>query len=172
AFQMLDHCRGAPVPCHVAFAYFRADFSASAMYLSSTSARFFFYFCFALSTRRQTLLASDDEVLCFKDISPGAEHHYLVVPRDHIKDCTYLQKIVSMANMGLKVLHENNFTDMNDASFGFHLPPYTSVDHLHLHVLAPASQLYICSKYKYTPNHYRFITVIYVVHRLFIMCSF
>uniref|UniRef100_A0AAY4AZQ3 HIT domain-containing protein n=1 Tax=Denticeps clupeoides TaxID=299321 RepID=A0AAY4AZQ3_9TELE len=106
---------------------------------------------------------TDDEVLCFKDISPGAEHHYLVVPRDHIKDCTYLQKSQAnlgiMANMGLKVLHENNFTDMNDASFGFHLPPYTSVDHLHLHVLAPASQLYICSKYKYTPNHYRFITV-------------
>lgn len=47
---------------------------------------------------------------------------------------------------------------------GFHQPPYTSVDHLHLHVLAPASQISEYFAYKFLPKSYRFVTVSATFH--------
>ncbi|XP_062407397.1 adenosine 5'-monophosphoramidase HINT3-like isoform X2 [Sardina pilchardus] len=93
------------------------------------------------------ILCQDEEVVCFKDISPAAPHHYLVVPRLHIEDCSELRPehtalVVRMANMGLAALQANNVTDFSDIRLGFHIPPAISVPHLHLHVLAPRSRMY------------------------------
>ena len=31
------------------------------------------------------LLFADDEYVAFRDYRPAGEHHYLIIPRDHIK---------------------------------------------------------------------------------------
>lgn len=42
---------------------------------------------------------------------------------------------------------------------GFHIPPFTSVPHLHLHVLSPASKMGMRSQLRYGPQSHWFITV-------------
>lgn len=109
------------------------------------------------------LLHCDEELSCFKDIRPAAPHHYLVVPTKHVGNCKSLSKdhvplIRRMVELGKEILEKNNVTDFNDARFGFHWPPFCSVTHLHLHVLAPVSQMGFMSRLVYRLNSYWFMT--------------
>ncbi|PIO34051.1 hypothetical protein AB205_0207290 [Aquarana catesbeiana] len=36
------------------------------------------------------ILHSDEDLVCFRDIRPGAPYHYLVVPKKHIGNCKTL----------------------------------------------------------------------------------
>uniref|UniRef100_A0A8C8H7N0 HIT domain-containing protein n=1 Tax=Oncorhynchus tshawytscha TaxID=74940 RepID=A0A8C8H7N0_ONCTS len=106
----------------------------------------------------------DDELVCFRDLKPGARHHYLVVPRTHVGNCKSLRKehiplVEKMEEMGRSVLHKKKVTDLDDIRMGLHMPPFSSVPHLHLHVIAPASQMSITSLRNYGPQSYWFITV-------------
>ncbi|XP_017265339.1 histidine triad nucleotide-binding protein 3 [Kryptolebias marmoratus] len=109
------------------------------------------------------LLHSDEELACFRDIKPGAPHHYLVVPTQHVGNCKSLSKehlplVKRMVEVGKEILQKNNVTDLTDVRFGFHWPPFCSVTHLHLHVLAPASQMGFVSRLFYRLDSYWFIT--------------
>lgn len=109
------------------------------------------------------LLHCDEEISCFRDIKPGAPHHYLVVPTKHVGNCKSLSKehvplVERMVETGKEILQKNNVTDLSDVRFGFHWPPFCSVTHLHLHVLAPASQMGFMSRLFYRLNSYWFIT--------------
>ncbi|TNM94954.1 hypothetical protein fugu_017713 [Takifugu bimaculatus] len=114
--------------------------------------------------KEATILKKNKELVVFKDIYPAAPHHYLVVPIQHLTSFHSLQRrhvdlVERMAEMGKAVLHDQGITDMSDIRLGFHQPPYTSVDHLHLHVLAPARQISQFSAFKFIPESYRFVTV-------------
>ncbi|XP_050994332.1 adenosine 5'-monophosphoramidase HINT3-like [Labeo rohita] len=105
------------------------------------------------------ILAEDEDIVCFEDIDPGAPHHYLVVPKKHIYSCLSLQaddiKLVKkMAAVGRDVLKAKNVTNLEDISLGFHVPPKITVPHLHLHVLAPFSQVFKWAEFKYTSFWY------------------
>ncbi|XP_029605067.1 histidine triad nucleotide-binding protein 3-like [Salmo trutta] len=109
------------------------------------------------------IVKQDSELVCFRDINPAAPHHYLVVPKKHIVSCFSLFKehvklVERMAEMGRAVLQENGITNPNDIRMGFHRPPYISVPHLHLHVLAPTSEITDCMAHKFTPGTMRFAT--------------
>ncbi|KAG0045024.1 hypothetical protein BGZ83_009727 [Gryganskiella cystojenkinii] len=86
-----------------------------------------------------TLIYKDDEIAAFNDINPAAETHILIVPVAHIhnmKSLTVehqglLQKMRSKAN---DLLLERGH-DPEASKLGFHVPPFNTVDHLHLHVL-------------------------------------
>lgn len=92
------------------------------------------------------ILFDDGDIVCFQDINPGATHHYLVIPKKHIHSCKSLEAddislVKKMAEIGRQILKEKNVTNFEDISLGFHVPPFITVPHLHLHVLAPFSQL-------------------------------
>ncbi|MGH0155591.1 UNVERIFIED_CONTAM: hypothetical protein FKN15_064111 [Acipenser sinensis] len=109
------------------------------------------------------LMYCDEELACFKDVKPGAPHHYLVIPNSHVGNCKSLKKehiplVEKMVEVGKKMLQQNNITDLNDIRLGFHWPPFCSIAHLHLHVLAPASQMGFISRMFYRIDSYWFIT--------------
>ncbi|XP_041844868.1 histidine triad nucleotide-binding protein 3 isoform X1 [Melanotaenia boesemani] len=121
-------------------------------------------FCKIVNNEMGTeLLHKDEEISCFRDIKPGAPHHYLVVPTKHVGNCKSLNKdhvllVKRMVDIGKEILQKNSVTELTDVRFGFHWPPFCSVTHLHLHVLAPVSQMGFMSRLFYRLNSYWFIT--------------
>ena len=106
------------------------------------------------------------ELLAFRDRSPKASFHALVIPKQYVKDIYSLrgvtrysdkeqrdnksqensndiQLIQNMRQMGLDLLqqYQPEALAAEDYILCFHIPPFNSVDHLHLHVLAPASEM-------------------------------
>uniref|UniRef100_A0A3B4WIP2 Histidine triad nucleotide-binding protein 3-like n=3 Tax=Seriola TaxID=8160 RepID=A0A3B4WIP2_SERLL len=129
-------------------------------------------FCQIANNQTDTeILLSDDELVCFRDVKPGATHHYLVVSRRHIDNCKTLQGdniplVERMKKMGRSILEKNKVCDLDDVRMGFHLPPFSSVPHLHLHALAPASKMNLKSQLRYGPQSHWFITVDNVLSQL------
>nr|KJB25358.1 hypothetical protein B456_004G199000 [Gossypium raimondii] len=100
-------------------------------------------FCqIARSSNSTPLLHSDDKVVAFKDINPSAFRHYLIIPVEHIPTVNDLQRrnedytlVSHMINVG-ETLLRRDAPQSNQYRFGFHQPPFNSVDHLHLHCFA------------------------------------
>ncbi|XP_020873989.1 bifunctional adenosine 5'-phosphosulfate phosphorylase/adenylylsulfatase HINT4 isoform X1 [Arabidopsis lyrata subsp. lyrata] len=87
------------------------------------------------------LLHTDEKVIAFQDIKPAAQRHYLVIPKEHIPTVNDLQRrdedyslVRHMLSVGQELLRKD--APQNIHRFGFHQPPFNSVDHLHLHCFA------------------------------------
>jgi diadenosine tetraphosphate (Ap4A) HIT family hydrolase len=120
-------------------------------------------------------LVETDHLVAFEDIRPRAPFHGLVIPKTlvpsvfelhpttqlEIENSNSNNKINGIASLSLlkemsetaKALVRDNHPkayEKGDYLLCFHIPPFNSVDHLHLHVLAPASSmawLYRSGKY-------------------------
>ncbi|XP_067144060.1 adenosine 5'-monophosphoramidase HINT3-like [Centruroides vittatus] len=117
-----------------------------------------------------TLLYQDEELVAFKNITPAADHHYLIIPKEHIQDgkCLtekHINLVEKLKNIGLQVLQQQG-GDSNNLRLGFHWPPFYSVPHLHLHVISPAHQMSIVRRFKFKPGTRWFLTPSEVVEKL------
>ncbi|GAB6029935.1 hypothetical protein CHUAL_005630 [Chamberlinius hualienensis] len=109
------------------------------------------------------LLYQDENFVVFNDIRPSTKHHYLVVPKVHIPNINSLKEdqdelVEDLVQIGTKVLQEQG-GDLDDVSLGFHRPPFTSISHLHLHVMSPTSSMGFISRLIFKPDSYWFTTV-------------
>ncbi|KAK7907832.1 hypothetical protein WMY93_016444 [Mugilogobius chulae] len=129
-------------------------------------------FCQIANNQTNTdILVREGDLLCFRDLKPGATHHYLIISTNHIDNCLKLQSehiqlVEHMKALGIRMLQMNKVADLEDIRMGFHVPPFSSVPHLHLHVLAPFSQMSHRSMLRYGPQSHWFITVDKVLSQL------
>lgn len=64
-----------------------------------------------------------------------------------------------LINEGKRILVEKG-ADINDVLMGFHWPPFNTVNHLHLHLISPASQMGMLHRQMFRVNSLWFVTVI------------
>lgn len=108
----------------------------------------------------------------FQDIKPAAKHHLLIVTREHIRDCksllpTQVGLLDRLVQTGNKVLleriqkesPETANIDKIEKRLGFHWPPFHTVSHLHLHVIAPSNEMGFIAKTIFRPDSFWFVTV-------------
>lgn len=117
------------------------------------------------------VILQDDEIIVFQDINPAAKHHLLVVPREHIPDSKsllphQLPLVERLIQVGDQVLLEQikkkspEITNPEQVPkrTGFHWPPFHTVSHLHLHVIAPSDQMGFIGRNIFRPSFW-FVTV-------------
>ncbi|EPS95952.1 hypothetical protein FOMPIDRAFT_10926, partial [Fomitopsis schrenkii] len=74
----------------------------------------------------------------FTDRNPASTHHLLVIPKVHIDNVKSLTvndaaTVRRMAEIGHHILDELK-VPATSRRLGFHIPPFFSVNHLHMHV--------------------------------------
>ncbi|XP_061668163.1 adenosine 5'-monophosphoramidase HINT3-like [Syngnathoides biaculeatus] len=129
-------------------------------------------FCQIANNQTDTeILMRDDELLCFRDAKADAGLHLLVITCTHIDSCKALRAqhiptVERMGEMGRDALEKNKAGDLTDIRLGFHVPPFSSVPHLHLHALSPAGEMSEGWQRRYGPRSHWFITVDQVLTQL------
>ncbi|XP_063836403.1 adenosine 5'-monophosphoramidase HINT3-like [Ostrinia nubilalis] len=116
------------------------------------------------------LLFEDDQVCVFRDIKPASKFHVLTVPKRHIEDCKSLvssdkELVQHMLTVAQDILQKNNLS-LQDARLGYHWPPFRSVKHLHLHTIAPESDMGFIGRLIFRKDSYWFVSPEYVESRL------
>ncbi|GBB91604.1 hypothetical protein RclHR1_00190017 [Rhizophagus clarus] len=100
----------------------------------------------------EKIVYKDERIVAFHDINPAAKIHLLIIPRNHIDSVNSLtlndiSLLKHMIDTGDRLLYEFGF-QLPQRSIGFHIPPYNSVYHLHLHCLGlPYRNRFIGVKY-------------------------
>ena len=128
-------------------------------------------FCqIAAKEKDTTIVYEDDNITVFPDIRPAAKHHYLVIPKTHVGNPKSLSRedvglVERLITVGKQVLQERD-ADTTDARLGFHWPPFNSVQHLHLHVISPVSEMGFIGRHVYRPDSWWFVTASWLLEFL------
>ncbi|ORX34104.1 HIT-like domain-containing protein [Kockovaella imperatae] len=93
-------------------------------------------FCHVSVERGFAVVHEDECLIAFKDRSPQAETRLLIIPKTHIASSvrdlrsSHVQLVKGMVDLG------HRLSPAEDSNMGFHIPPFSSVPHLHLHVMS------------------------------------
>lgn len=95
-------------------------------------------------------IVETDELLAFYDKYPKADFHALVIPKRYIPTVKHLHPdfhrsiIEQMHHLAFDIIRQKlppSVTENMDYRLVYHIPPFNSVNHLHLHILAPSSKM-------------------------------
>ncbi|KAH9639009.1 hypothetical protein HF086_015561, partial [Spodoptera exigua] len=120
-------------------------------------------FCNIVNKLENTqILYEDDDICVFPDIKPASKLHLLIIPKRHIEDVKSLtpadkELVNKLLNVAQEQLTKNNLS-LNDARLGYHWSPFRSVKHLHLHAIAPASEMGFISRLIFRKDSYWFVS--------------
>ncbi|KAH9945407.1 HIT-like protein [Epithele typhae] len=89
-------------------------------------------FCGVSKERGFSVVWENEVFAVFTDIDPASEHHLQLVPKHHIGKLSPLRDMVEIAHNILDGLA----VPPHLRRIGFHIPPYISVPHLHMHIQA------------------------------------
>ena len=112
--------------------------------------------CIFCHWETQDVIFEDEKIVVFNDKYPMSRFHILVIPKDHIKNVNSLSnKHLDLLNYMKKnaieyMLKKSNDIKESDMIFGFHVTPFNSIEHLHLHCIVPPYKNY----YYYFVNTY------------------
>jgi diadenosine tetraphosphate (Ap4A) HIT family hydrolase len=115
-----------------------------------------------------------DHLFSFRDRSPKAPVHALVIPKRQIPSVndlnptTDVDLVMSMRDMGIEIIRaeEPDALERGDYIVCFQIPPFNSVDHLHLHVLAPASHMTTLMRFVYKVDTFWCASVNSIIDRM------
>ncbi|KAF2359879.1 HIT-like domain [Trinorchestia longiramus] len=130
-------------------------------------------FCkIADGSQQSDIVYQDDDFVAFRDMRPAAPQHLLIVPREHIpsaRDLTSQQQplVEQLVALGRRLIQEKGVDNIEEElRLGFHWPPFTSIQHLHLHAIAPQSQMSYLSRLIFKHNSYWFVSPETVIQKL------
>ena len=94
------------------------------------------------------IVYEDESFVAFRDIKPDAEIHIQLIPRKHIQDinaltCNDIELVEKLKELGKEIIMNqpgDTHKKLATQKFAFHVPPYNSVNHLHLHCISGRSQ--------------------------------
>jgi diadenosine tetraphosphate (Ap4A) HIT family hydrolase len=111
--------------------------------------------------------------MSFVPLHGVSPYHLLVAPKHHIqnveslktlKDVEMLKEMIQFGKQALKEIDGNMNVDA--AQFCFHVPPYNSIDHLHLHAVGNPQSLSFLGWLKYFPDSLWCKTAQKLIHEL------
>ncbi|WOO85695.1 Histidine triad nucleotide-binding protein 3 [Vanrija pseudolonga] len=108
-------------------------------------------FCDVTRERGFNIAYEDDELIVFHDRSPAAREHLLVIPRRHVSTVREL-RAPDAALIERMFARARALRPGPDVRMGFHIPPFSSVHHIHLHVLVPPLKFKGVLKYPVAPG--------------------
>ena len=85
------------------------------------------------------MVFEDDNFMVFHNIKPVTHLHLLVCPKKHIQNITELRGkegaalVEQLITVGKHALGEEMLS--SGVQFSFHVPPFNSIDHLHMHAI-------------------------------------
>lgn len=108
----------------------------------------------------------NDNLAIISDLHPVSKHHYLVVPTHHVKNPKTLEGTKDVELVKKMLEYGKNFLQSvesdpemsKDSLLGFHYPPFVGIDHLHLHVICPASEMNSTSKNLFQKDAWFFVS--------------
>ncbi|KAJ7183604.1 HIT-like protein [Mycena filopes] len=95
-------------------------------------------FCEVSTANGFNIIWENELFVAFWDRKPAAEVHIQLVPKRHIASVKSLKKKDADLVRSMKTIGERLLDDLGSPAnmrvLGFHIPPFNSVNHLHMHV--------------------------------------